>query len=95
MTKSETPEMVATARRVTKSRKGQARDILGLYGNSFGYVDKTTAINQIESGKIRDYVQDRFGHKSNVGVYHLGGYKELHCSWHTLCEENLASIPDC
>jgi len=81
-------------RRVTRSGKDPRGDIISLCGQ-WGSTSKTTAIQEIEYGTHRYYVQDGSGRQAAVRVYQSAGRKHLRTDPNATCSDNLDSLPNC
>ena len=86
-----------TLEKITRTEKDQHGDITALCGgdSKWGKVPKGLAIENIENGYTRYYVEDANGIRANVEVYTLSGVKHLRTDPDSSCLNNLDNLPDC
>ncbi len=81
--------------KVTRSRKARGgRNIVGLYGPSFGYETAEEVASRIGEGATRYYVREG-SWEADVRVVEDGGLAKLVTTNDVLSRNNLANLPDC
>ena len=83
-----------TERRVNSTGKDTFGSITALCG-WWGRASKAEAIQDIESGWKKYYVQDVYGRRANVHVVNGPAGKYLRTDPNSFCSDNLDSLPDC